>query len=285
MTTDGQSVSTTAPMGLVPGAGGYHSETDRYAMADPTDGNGIAFAEPEGNVEPVVHAVSDVIPLPTVAITSLLAWHVAAGLAVGAAAVHPRLALVPAIVAAVAVPSALRIRGLPGAAVGAALLTAAAVPFLPAAAWVAAAVLGALALSVRPERSDDTSIEDLQRHLSWCRRRGAEADVLVAQVAGDAVDADMVRECFRLTDSVHVERSGTGYEVLAVLDTHDLSRSGVAARVRAVLDPAAQLRWARFPADGVTLEDLVLRGRQGTSTAHAEPEPEPAALHSVEAVR
>ena len=283
---DGQSVSTTAPRGFVPDGGGYHPETDRYATADPTDGSRIAFAEPEGDVVPVVHAVSDVIPLPTAAITSLLAWYVAGGLAVGAAAVHPRLALVPAIVAAVAVPSALRIRGLPGAVVGAALLTAAAVPFLPTASWGVAGLLAALALSLRPESSGDTSIEDLQRHLAWCRRRGAEADVLVAQVAADGVDADIVRECFRLTDSVHVERSGAGYEVLAVLDTHDLSRAGVAARVRATLDPVAQLRWARFPVDGVTLEDLVRRSRAGGAPpADVEPEPEPAALHPVEAAR
>lgn len=277
----GKTATTTAPGGFRPRDGGYDPQRDRSATADLTARRRISLAEPEGESVPVVHAFSDVIPLPTVAITSLLAWHVSAGLAVGAAALHPRLAILPAIVAAVAVPSALRVRGLAGAALGAVLLSAAAVPFFPAEAWGAAAILGAIALSLRPERSGDTSIEDLQRHLSWCRRRGADADVLLAQVAGAGVDADTVRDCFRLTDSVHVERSGAGYEVLAVLDTHDLSRSGVEERVRGTLDPGALLRWARFPADGVTLEDLVRKGR----TSPAADDSEAARLRSVEAAR
>jgi type IV secretory pathway TrbD component len=251
--------------------------SDRYtvdaALAPPHGAGGrVALAESGEAAGWVASALKNVIPLPTVAITSVLAWLVAAGLAVGAATVDPALGFVPAAVAAVAVPSALRATGLRGLGLGLLLLSAGLVPFEPAAAWGVAAVFAVGALSLRSERAEETSLLDLQRHLAWCRRLGADADVLVVTLAGARLDAETVRNCFRLTDSVRVSSSADRFEVVAVLDTKDLSRSGVEQRVHQALDPSAELRWARFPADGVTLEALIdATGEREAVVAQAVP--------------
>ena len=214
---------------------------------------------------------TDVLPLPAVLVTSLLTWSVVAGSAVALAELDPRLALVPAVLAALTVPSALRLPRFTGLAVGGAMLAAAAVPFAPVVGWVVVAVLAAGALRVRPTSRDGSPLEDLQRHLSFCRRREATADVLTLHVpATSGADADAIRDGFRYTDSVNVRRLADGFDVVAVLDTQDLVREGVEQRLRALLGDV-HLGWARFPDDGVTLEALDHVARVAARPAGAVP--------------
>lgn len=135
------------------------------------------------------------------------------------------------------------------------------VPWLVAGCALAlAASFAAPAVAARGHASWD----ELRRHLSACRRRRDGAEVLVARMPG--LVAPPPRElagALRTADSVAVAQRGTTVELQAVVDSIDLEREGVEQRLRALFGPSVACGWARFPEDGLTLDVLLERAREG----------------------
>jgi hypothetical protein len=115
------------------------------------------------------------------------------------------------------------------------------------------------------------AIDDLERHLMRCRRRGESAHVLVAHMpATGRGQPERLAKFFRLTDSVLVAHIPHGYEVAGVFDDSDLDRNALERRLRgAAATPGTTIAWKRFPDDGVTLPVLIdaARAALGDSTA------------------
>jgi hypothetical protein len=131
-------------------------------------------------------------------------------------------------------------------------------PPLGAVAWLGAGV--ALALSMRSApHAAGSPVDDLERHVMRCRRRGESAHVLVAHVpATGHGQAERLTAFFRLTDSVLVAQIPHGYEVAGVFDDSDLDRNALEKRLRtAAATPGTTIAWKRFPDDGVTLPVLI----------------------------
>jgi hypothetical protein len=131
-------------------------------------------------------------------------------------------------------------------------------PPLGAVAWLGAGV--ALALSMRSApRAAAPAVEDLERHVMRCRRRGESAHVLVAHVpATGRGQPERLATFFRLTDSVLVAHIPHGYEVAGVFDDSGLDRNALEKRLRTVAAaPGTTIAWKRFPDDGVTLPVLI----------------------------
>lgn len=197
-------------------------------------------------------------PLATWSIVAVLA--LAAGAAFGEPAALVAV-VVGATVALLLVPFERFSRLLTFAALAPAAVGASA----PAWAWVAAGVLVAVAVG-RSRAPVVVSMNDLERHLSWCRRREEQADVLTARIPGDALPepAELVR-AFRVTDSVELRRRADGYDLTAVLDHRDLDRSGIEQRIGAVGSEPVAWGWALFPRDGYTLDVLVESARRSAA--------------------
>jgi hypothetical protein len=115
----------------------------------------------------------------------------------------------------------------------------------------------------RSADAESAQVEIVQRHLARARRRAERAHVLLMSFAPDeGQKPSEVTSFFRLTDSVSMRRRGTAYEVLAVLDDHELDRAALEHRINSSLSAQPQLGWASFPDDGYTLGDLVHRARE-----------------------
>ena len=181
------------------------------------------------------------------------AWLVAALAAYLAGLVMPAAAIAVGAVAGatafVALGGELSRRVLGAMALG----SAAAIPSDPA--WALAGAAAALAAAWREPGPPGARDDDLELHLSWCRRRESPADLLVVSVP-DHVTALMVAGRLRVTDSARVARRDGRDEVHAILDRHRLNRPAMAARVAGDV-PGARCRWARFPEDGIALEQLL----------------------------
>jgi len=209
------------------------------------------------------------------ATTPALIW-VAGSLAALAldAAVAPWAAI--AAVACALAATAWALRGRPGPMVltMAAMVPAAFGAGAPIWAWILAGALVALAVS-RGTRVVAVHMNDLERHLSWSRRRAERATVLVARLASDEVeDPVALVESFRITDSVSLRRTPRGFDLHAVLDEKDLDRETVERRIADVTSYPLRCGWATFPDDGVTLDVLLEVARRGLDPAH-EPAPRP----------
>jgi len=195
----------------------------------------------------------------------LATWTIVAGLALAAGAAFGEPAaligvIVGATVALLLVPFERFSRLLTFAALAPAAIGASA----PAWAWVAAGALVAVAVG-RSRAPVVVSMNDLERHLSWCRRREEQADVLTARIPGDALPepAELVR-AFRVTDSVELRRRADGYDLTAVLDHRDLDRAGIEQRIAVGSEPVAW-GWALFPRAGYTLAVLVESARRSAT--------------------
>ncbi len=149
-------------------------------------------------------------------------------------------------------------------------------PPLAAAAWIGAGAALALSMRSAPQASAP-AIEDLERHLMRCRRRGETACVLVAHVpATGRGQAERLGDFFRLTDSVLVAHIPRGYEVAGVFDDSGLDRNALEKRLRgAAAAPGTAIAWKRFPDDGVTLTVLIDAARAALADSTAI---EPAAI-------
>ncbi len=203
------------------------------------------------------------------ATTPALVWVAASIVAlVLAAAIAPWAA--PAAAAAGVLAALVLLRGRPGPMVltAAAMVPAAFATDAPAWSWVLAGALVALAVS-RGGRVVAVHMNDLERHLSWSRRRAERATVLVARLAADQVeDPVALVESFRITDSVSLRRTPRGYDLHAVLDEKDLDRGAVERRIADLTSSPLRCGWATFPDDGVTLDVLLELARQGLNPAH-----------------
>ncbi len=202
------------------------------------------------------------------ATTPALVWAATAIAAlVLAAAVAPWAAIAAAGVGALVAGVALRGRPGPLALTVAALVPVALGATAPAWLWVFAGGLVALAVS-RGGRVVAVHMNDLERHLSWSRRRAERATVLVARLGpNDVEDPVALVESFRITDSVSLRRTPRGYDLHAVLDEKELDREAVERRITDLTGPVGaappHYGWATFPDDGVTLDILLDLARRG----------------------
>ena len=154
------------------------------------------------------------------------------------------------------------------------------VAFADAPTWsfVVAGGLLAAALARPAKGSLPAPLEQIQRHLEWCRRRGEPAHLL--WVHGDDIDRETATAAlgaFRVTDNVAVLHEGDGQEeIVAMIDHTSFERVGLERRLRAQLGDAPGLGWATFPDDGVTLEALFQAAR-AAAVATAAPSAHPKA--------
>jgi len=212
----------------------------------------------------------------------LLCWLVAAGAAQVAGLVGPWSALVPALLAAIVVPTVVGGRPWARAGIAMAMLTAAAVPAAPLVGWIAAAVAAVVALSVPGDVPAGDDAAELKRHIERCRRAGEPAHVFVASVPrAPGRRAQDVAGAFRAADSVQVLRRPGGDTVRGVVsDVGDFRPEGLRARLERVLGPGTTFGWARFPDAGSTLGLLLEHAAADMAAAGDAPErrPVPATL-------
>lgn len=200
----------------------------------------------------------------------VLCWIVTVGLAEVAylGAPSPWLVAVPAVLAALVVPAVI---GGPASGrvwSGLFLLSAAAVPFAPVAGWIAGALGAAIALSHRAPLRGGDSEADLRREIERSRRAETPAAVFVANVAdGKGVDAQHIRDTFRLADTVQVVHDAAGFHLRGVVtDLAEFCPTGLGERLELELGTTVETGWARFPEEGMTLELLLERA---TADLHA----------------
>jgi hypothetical protein len=147
-----------------------------------------------------------------------------------------------------------------------------AVAATPAAlAWIAAGSLIAFAVGLERHRAP-VRMDDLRRHISAARRRREQVDLMVFRLDG-AAPAEL-REFFRLTDSLAVQRMGTASEVRIVFDHAGLERAGVERRIATQLGAPPRFGWATFPDDAPALETLIETARQGWHAEEERPGPD-----------
>lgn len=133
----------------------------------------------------------------------------------------------------------------------------------PTWSFVLAGALLALAMATRRETSEAPTLELIQRHLEWCRRRDEPAHLLWvhAPAIGRAAAAAAL-DAFRVTDNVAlIEAEEDHEEIVAMMDDANFERAGVERRLRARIGEGAGFGWATFPDDGLTLEALFEHAR------------------------
>jgi hypothetical protein len=135
-----------------------------------------------------------------------------------------------------------------------------------------AAVLARTAAEAVPSR-----LEQIQRHLEWCRRRGEAAHLLWVHAPQiNRATATAALEAFRVTDNAALLHEDSGHEeIVAMVDDASFEREGLERRLRAEVGEGAGLGWAEFPEDGVTLEALFRQARAAAvaSTTSVESAP------------
>jgi DNA-binding NarL/FixJ family response regulator len=103
-------------------------------------------------------------------------------------------------------------------------------------------------------------VDDLERHLMRARRRQESVEVLTARLRRPPRGMPArLASCFRLTDSVAVRPARGGLVLTALFDAGDFERAGVEHRLRTIAGQQVDIRWARFPEDGLTLPVLLER--------------------------
>jgi hypothetical protein len=144
--------------------------------------------------------------------------------------------------------------------------------------WSFVAAGGLLATVLAQPAADalPAPLEQIQRHLEWCRRRGEAAHLL--WVHAPHVDRDTATaalDAFRVTDNPALLHEGDEREeIVAMVDHASFERDGLERRLRAHVGEAAGFGWATFPEDGVTLEALFQRAR-AAAVASSEQPPHP----------
>jgi hypothetical protein len=140
----------------------------------------------------------------------------------------------------------------------------------PAVAWVVAAALLGLAMTVAaPAESSEAS---LLRHLERVRRRGEEASVMVLRMP--RVRSSRLRDLqrrLRVADSARVVRGVSADEIHVVMEGEHLDEPAVEARLGLGEIPDVSFGWARFPRDGGSLDVLVETARECATAGHDVP--------------
>lgn len=170
---------------------------------------------------------------------------------------HITLAAVAAL-CALALPQPARVR-----AVSALAMAPVAFADPPAWSFVAAGGLLAVFLAQSPATAAPSSLERIQRHLEWCRRRNETSHLLwVHAPQVDRETATAALDAFRVTDAAALLHEGDGREeIVAMVDDASFERTGLERRLRAQLGEDAGFGWASFPDDGVTLDTLFQQAR------------------------
>lgn len=159
------------------------------------------------------------------------------------------------------------------------LVAAAIAAIAGAPAWAFVVAGGALAavLARRGTVAVPSSLEQIQRHLEWCRRRGEPAHLLWVHAPQiDRATANAALRAFRVTDNPALLHEDGGHEeIVAMIDDASFEREGLERRLRAEVGEGAGFGWAEFPEDGVTLEALFRQARAAAvaSTTSVEPAP------------
>ena len=106
-------------------------------------------------------------------------------------------------------------------------------------------------------------LEQIQRHLEWCRRRGETAHLLWVHAPRiDRETAAAALGAFRVTDNAALLHEDNGHEeIVAMVDDASFERDGLERRLRAEVGEDAGFGWAVFPEDGLTLEALFRHAR------------------------
>jgi hypothetical protein len=152
--------------------------------------------------------------------------------------------------------------------------------FVDAPAWTYI-VAGGLLASVlgRPARGGvPAPMEQIQRHLEWCRRRGEPGHLLWVHAPDiDRETATAALGSFRLTDSAALlHEADEQEEIVAMLDHASFEPGGLEQRLRAYVGEDAGFGWATFPEDGVTVEALFQHARMA-AVASSSPKERPTA--------
>jgi hypothetical protein len=155
----------------------------------------------------------------------------------------------------------------------------AAVAGAPAWVFVVAGGVFAAVLVRRGTAPAPSRLEQIQRHLEWCRRRGEPAHLLWVHAPQiDRVTAKTALEAFRVTDNAALlHEDGEHEEIVAMVDDASFEREGLERRLRAEVGEGAGFGWAEFPEDGVTLEALFRQARATAVASATSVEPTPRA--------
>jgi hypothetical protein len=137
-----------------------------------------------------------------------------------------------------------------------------------------AAILARSATETSPSRLDQ-----IQRHLEWCRRRDEPAHLLWVHAPQiDRATATAALDAFRVTDNAALLHEDGGHEeIVAMIDDTNFEREGLERRLRAEVGEGAGFGWAEFPEDGVTLEALFRQARAAAVASSAAVESSPRA--------
>jgi hypothetical protein len=156
------------------------------------------------------------------------------------------------------------------------------IPSAPTWAFVLAGGLLAAVLAQQPDSAVPSRLEQIQRHLEWCRRRGETGHLLWVHAPQiDRMTATAALDAFRVTDNaVLLHEDGGHEEIVAMVDHANLERDGLERRLRAEVGEEAGFGWAEFPEDGVTLEALFRHARMAavaSSSTESAPKAQPQA--------
>lgn len=147
----------------------------------------------------------------------------------------------------------------------------------PAWTWIPAGAVVVLAVARLEGRARTRGHEELQRHLARARRSGGELALLVARPRDGEGAAEALCARLRSTDATTVWRGRGAVEAHCTLDGDDLDRHAVEHRLASGAGARVPLGWATFPADGLTLEELLEEARARLSSPAPGPTRAPTA--------
>lgn len=97
----------------------------------------------------------------------------------------------------------------------------------------------------------------LERQLARCRRRGHGAELAVVR----GVDATSLLPAIRATDAMMLAEHQGAEELVLLTDAEDVDRRAMEQRLARAAGQAVEVTWASFPADALTVDDLLATAR------------------------
>src|SRR4051812_10775450 len=171
-------------------------------------------------------------PLASQGVVPALVWAITSALALGAERLAPGAEVGVAIAGAVVAVALLRGPALPLTLIG--LVPAAIGESAPTLAWIGGGAFAAAAVA-RGTAVVSVQMNDMQRHLAWCRRRDEPAAAFVMRFPTSKIPKPVeLVSSFRVTDTIDLRRNGSGYELEGLLDQQGLDRAALERRVAAL---------------------------------------------------
>lgn len=97
----------------------------------------------------------------------------------------------------------------------------------------------------------------LERQLARCRRHGHGAELAIVRGA----EMTSLLPAIRTTDAVMLSEHQGNEELVLLTDADGVDRRAVEQRLARAAGRAVEITWAAFPADALTLDDLVVTAR------------------------